>query len=110
MIAWRGILLLETCLVFLINDDQPRIFERQEDCTPRPENNIVRFIGELFRPNFHTLGITISAMVDAQPTAKNSLQAFHDLYGESYFGEQIKHLLVFVESFLYQMDVYLSLA
>jgi hypothetical protein len=41
MIAWHGILLLEACLVFLVNDDEAKVLEGQENRGASTEDNVV---------------------------------------------------------------------
>ena len=49
-------------------------------------------------------------MVDAQPVAKDALQALHNLHRQGNLGQQIEHLLLPLQRLLYQVDVYLCLA
>lgn len=59
MIAWRRVLLLERCLVLLVDDDESETCERQEDGGACAEDNVVRFAGELLLPYLYALGIAI---------------------------------------------------
>ena len=65
MIAGHGILLFITGLVLLIDYHQTQILERQQHGTARPQNHIIRMLGELFLPDLHPLGIGILAVIDA---------------------------------------------
>ena len=63
---------------------------------------------KLFLPYFHTLGIRVFTVINAQAIAKHSLQALHHLHGKRYFGQQIEHLLMLIQCLLYQVDINLG--
>ena len=109
VIARHGILLFVGGLVLLVDDDEAEALERQEDGTAGSEDNVVGIGRELFLPYFYTLCIAIFGVVDAQTTAKDTLQAFHHLYGKGNLRQEVEHLLMTVEGLLYKMDVYLRL-
>ena len=64
---------------------------------------------ELLLPDFHTLRIGIFGMIDAQPVTKNTLQATHDLHGQSNLGQEIEHLLFLFQCLTNQVDIEFSL-
>ena len=105
MIAGSRVLLLETRFMFLINDDKSKLLKGQKDGTARAKNNLIGSIGKLLVPHFHTLGIAIFGMIDAQSIAKHFLQAACNLYGQGDFGQEIKHLLAPIECLLDEMDI-----
>ena len=49
-------------------------------------------------------------MEDAEPVAKHLVQSLHNLNGQVDFGQQIKHLLMFLDGFPDKMDVDFSLS
>ena len=110
MIAWRWVLLLERVLVLLVNDDESQFLERQEDGTSRSQDYIIGMTRKLLLPDFHTLRITVFRMEYAEPVAKHLVQSLHNLNGEGDFGQQIKHLLMFLDGFSDKMDVDFSLS
>ena len=65
---------------------------------------------KLLLPDFHTLRIAVFRMEDAEPVAKHLVQSLHNLNGEGDFGQQIKHLLMFLDGFPDKMDVDFSLS
>lgn len=74
MIARGGVLLLETRLVFLVDNDKTEVAEGQEDGTAGTKDDIIGMVGELLTPYLHALGIAILAVVDAEATAKDILK------------------------------------
>ena len=110
MIARSGVLLLERCLVFLVDDDQSEMAEGQKHCRTGTKYHVVRLVGDLLLPYLHTLGIAIARMIDAQSRTEHTLQAACHLHREGYFGQQIEHLAALVDGFLNEMDVYFGLA
>src|SRR3712207_3974281 len=110
MIAWCGVLLLETRLVFLVNNDQSELLKGQENRTPGTQNNVIGMAGELLIPYLHTLSVAVFAMIYAQSVAKYPLQTAGYLHRERYFGQQIEHLLMVVERLLNEVNVHFGLA
>jgi crossover junction endodeoxyribonuclease RuvC len=74
------------------------------------EYDIIRIFGELLLPYLHPFSITILGMINAQAIAENTLKAFHNLHGEGYLGQQVKHLLMVLQRLLYQMNIDFSLS
>ena len=105
MIARSRVLLFETCLVFFVYNYQTKSLERQKYSTPCTKDNFVWRIGKLLFPYFYTLFVVVSAMIDAKFVAKNTAQAIGNLHRQGYFGQQIQHLLVLLESFKNKMYV-----
>ena len=105
MIARRGLLLLKTRLMFLIYDNQSKLLKGQKDSTARPKHNIIGSIGKLFVPYFHTLGIAIFRMIDAQSISKDLLQPTRYLHSQGNFWQEIKHLLAPIECLLNEMNI-----
>ena len=110
MITGRGILLLITRLVFLIDNHESQILERQQNGATGTEDDIIGIARELLLPDLHTFGIRILAVVDAESIAEHMLQALHDLHRESNLGEKIKHLFLLLQCLTDQMDIDLGLA
>ena len=110
MIAWGWVLLFETGFVFFVNNDKTEVLERQEYGTSCSEDDVVGMGGELFLPYFHAFGITVLGVVDAETVAEHLVKPFHNLNGKGYLGQEIKYLLVLVESILDEVDVYFCLA
>ena len=110
MIARGGVLLLETRLVFLVDNDKAEVAEGQEDGAAGTKDDIIGMVGELLTPYLHALGIAILAVVDAEATAKDILKALHNLNGEGYLGKEIKHLLMLGDGLGDEMDVEFGLA
>ena len=96
--------------MLLVDDDETETLEWQEYGAASTENDVIGIGGELFLPNFHTLSIRILTMVDTQTTTEDALQAFHHLDGKGNLGQEIKHLLLFVECLLYEVNVDFRLA
>ena len=87
MITRGRVLLLETRLMLLIDNNEAELLKRQEYGTTGTEDNVVRLIGELFAPYLHTLRIAVFGMVDAEPRAKDTLQALRHLNGKRYLRQ-----------------------
>ena len=69
------------------------------------QNNIIRIWGELFLPYFHTLGIAILGVIDAQAAAKHLLKPFTNLNGQRNLRQQIKYLLMAFQRLFDQMNI-----
>ena len=110
MIAGHGVLLLETGLVLLVDDDEAKPLERQEDGTTGTQDDVVGMARKLLLPDFHPLGIAVLGVVDAKAVAEDAVQPLHHLDGEGYLGQQVEHLAVLVNLALYQVDVDFGLA
>ena len=109
MIAGHGILLLIGSLVFLVDDDQSEVLEREEYGTAGTEDHVVGILGELFLPDLHTLGIGILGVVDAQTVAKDVLEALHDPYRQCDLGQEVEHLFLLFQRLTDQVDIDLGL-
>lgn len=44
-------------------------------------------------------------MIDTEPVAKDFVESLHNLNRQGDFGQEIEHLLVFLDGFLDEMDV-----
>ena len=110
MIAGRRLLLLETRLVFLVNNHKSQAFKRKKNGTARAQDNVVRHIRKLFFPNFNAFGVAVFRVVNAQTTAENLFQSAHHLYGQGDFGQQIEHLSTPIELLLNEMHIDFGLA
>ena len=86
MIAWGGLLLLETRLVLLVDNHQAKIAERKENGAAGTEDDVVRAVGELFPPYLHPFVVAVFTVVDAELTAEDVLQALRYLHRQSYLG------------------------
>ena len=49
-------------------------------------------------------------MVDAQTITKHALQTLHHLYGKGYFGQQVQHLFLTLQSATDEVDIYFRLS
>ena len=110
MIAGHGVLLLVAGFVFLIDDDEAKMLEGQEDRRTHAENNLVGVGRQLLLPYFHSLRITVLGVVDAQTVAEDTAQAVHHLHRQRYLGQQVEHLLMAVDGLLNKMNVNFGLA
>ena len=110
MVTRRRVLLLERRLVLLVDDDETKALERQEYGATSAQDHIVRIGRQLFSPYLHPFGVAVFGMVDTQLIAKHPEQALGHLYGECDFGQQVEHLLVFLEHLGDEMDIDLCLS
>ena len=84
VVAWGGVLLLERCLVLLVDDDEPQTLVGQEDSGTCAEYNVVGPVAELLLPDFHAFGIGVFGVVDANATAEDVLQSLCYLHCKGY--------------------------
>ena len=95
--------------MLLVDDDQSEMLEGKEDGTTGTEDDVVGIGGELFLPDFHTLGIGIFGVIYAYTTAKDSLQTLGHLYRKGYLRQKEQHLPTLVYCLLDKMDIHLGL-
>ena len=86
VVAWCRVLLLETRLVFFVDNHQSKPLERQEHGTSCTQYDIVGRAGKLLFPYFHTLVVVVSAMINAELVAKHTAQAVGHLHRQRNFG------------------------
>ena len=110
MIARGGVLLLVGVFVLLVHNHETEVAERKEDGGADAENNVIVCFRQLLLPDFHPFGIGELGVIDAQSGAEYALQALCDLCSESYFGQEIEHLLSLPDGFFYQMNIDFGLA
>ncbi len=89
VIARGGVLLLVAAFVFFVNNNKTQLLEWKEHAGTHTHDDVVGVVAELLLPNFHTLGIGIFAVVDAQAVAEHASEALHKLGGEHDFGQQV---------------------
>ena len=105
MVARCRVLLLERGLVFLVNNHESEFPERQENSRTGTKNHVIRLVGKLFLPYFHTLGIAVFGVIDAKPIAKHLAKTRHHLHGQGYFRQEIEHLPALINGFPNEMDI-----
>ena len=110
MIARSRVLLLEGSLVFLVHYHHAEARKRQEDGAACAQNYVVRIVRQLLLPYFHTFSVAVTRVIDAQSRSEHTLQSLRHLHRQGNFGQQIEHLLAFVQHSLDEMDVYLRLS
>ena len=115
IVARRGVNLLETAVVLLVNDNQPDVGIGQENRRTRPDDDLllggmcVTEIANLL-PYLNPFVGAITRMIHTQTVTKIFLQAIDNLCSKSYFRQQIQHLFSSVNGFLDEFDVDFSLA
>ena len=105
MIAGSRILLLVGRFVLFVNDYQSQPLEGQEYGRAHSQNHLVRSVGQLLLPYFHSFRVRELGMINSQAAAEHSSQPFGDLGGQCDFREQIEHLFPCLKSLLYQVDI-----
>ena len=110
MVAGGRVLLLVGVLVLLVHNHEAEVAERKKDGGADTEDNVIVCFRQLLLPDFYPFRIGEFGVVDAQTGTENTLQALCDLCSESYFGQEIEHLLSLPDGFFYQMNIDFCLA
>ena len=110
MVAGGRVLLLVGVLVLLVHNHEAEVAERKKDGGADTEDNVIVCFRQLLLPDFYPFRIGEFGVVDAQTGTENTLQALCDLCSESYFGQEIEHLLSLPDGFFYQMNIDFGLA
>ena len=92
--------------MFLIDDDQSQIVERQADSRPYPEHKLcLGLIGQDIVPHLDPLMGRVFAMIDTHFVPEEMFQAVHQLYTETYFGNQVEDIFPLSECLLYELAI-----
>ena len=110
MISGSGFLLLEGCLVQVVDDDEPEPPEGEKDAAAHSHDDVVWCIGEHLLVEFRTFPVGIAGMIDANPAPEDAAQPFCQLGCQDDFRQHEEHLLPFFDSSLHEMDVDFRLA
>lgn len=110
MVTGGRFLLFVTLFMFLIDNDQPEILEREEDAGAHTEDELVGSFGGLPFIDIKSLGVGKLGMIDSHAVAKEMVETLGDLGGEGYFGQEVEHLLAFSQVVVDEVDVNLSLS
>ena len=110
MVTGGRFLLFVTLFMFLIDNDQPEILEREEDAGAHTEDELVGSFGGLPFIDIKSLGVGKLGMIDSHAVAKEMVETLSDLGGEGYFGQEVEHLLAFSQVVVDEVDVNLSLS
>ena len=110
MITRRRLLLLETGLVFLIDNDETQTPEGQEDTATDSDDNVIRPAGEHLLIHFDPLSIRVARMIHPQTVAKDTLQTLSELHRQRNLGQEIEDLPALGKCFMNQMDIQLGLS
>ena len=66
--------------------------------------------GELFLPDFDTLGIRILTVIDAKTIAKDMLKTLHNLDSKGNLRQKVEHLFLLFQCLTDEMDIDLCLS
>ena len=110
MVTGGRFLLFVTLFMFLIDNDQPEILEREEDAGAHTEDELVGSFGGLPFIDIKSLDVGKLGMIDSHAVAKETVETLGDLGGEGYFGQEVEHLLAFSQVVVDEVNVNLSLS
>ena len=110
MVTGGRFLLFVTLFMFLIDNDQPEILEREEDAGAHTEDELVGSFGGLPFIDIKSLDVGKLGMIDSHAVAKEMVETLGDLGGEGYFGQEVEHLLAFSQVVVDEVNVNLSLS
>ena len=113
VIARRRVVLLIAAVVFLVDDYEPQVLERKEECASGTEEHLVAFggVGGLgLVPHLGTLRDAETGVINTHLVAKIFAKAVDDLGGERYLGQQKKNLFALPYGGIDELDIHLSFA
>ena len=96
--------------MFLVNNDETKILERQKHTGTNTQNQLVRLAGGLTFVHIQSLHIGEFRVIDSHTIPKELSKTLCDLGGQRDFREEVKHLLALLQVFVNEMDINLRLA
>ncbi len=105
VVAWRSVNLLVRRVVFLVHHHQPQISERQKECRPCADNDLVRIFAKHIVPNLHAFGFGKFGVIHRHFFAENIFEPLGQLRGQRNFWHEKKHLLARRQCVAHQVRV-----